>query len=110
MRYFIGLDNGGTATKAAIFDEKGREIAKASVSTRALTPKPGFVERDMEEMWEANCTVLRQALVCGLGQFNGQASLFDWVFDFARQRAQRRQRADKIDHFKPSSRLWNFFP
>lgn len=62
MRYFIGLDNGGTATKAAIFDEAGREVGKASVSTLALTPKPGYVERDMEEMWEANCTVLREAV------------------------------------------------
>ena len=62
MRYFIGLDNGGTATKAAVFDERGREIGTCGVATRAITPKPGFVERDMEEMWDANCAVLKGVL------------------------------------------------
>ena len=62
MHYFIGLDNGGTTTKAALFDACGRELGKALVATRSIAPKPGFVERDMDEMWEANCTVLREVL------------------------------------------------
>ena len=45
MHYFIGLDNGGTATKAALFDRRGKEIGKAVVATASITPKPGFVER-----------------------------------------------------------------
>ena len=32
-RYFIGVDNGGTMTKAAVFDAAGRQLA----STRRLT-------------------------------------------------------------------------
>ena len=59
MRYFIGLDNGGTLTKAALYDTKGKEIGVCSAETRMITPKPGFTERDMEEMWQANCQVLR---------------------------------------------------
>lgn len=62
MRYYLGLDNGGTATKAAVFDEQGREIAVAGMDTATLQPRPGFMERDMEEMWAANCYVIRQAL------------------------------------------------
>lgn len=62
MHYFIGLDNGGTATKAALFDRNGKEICVCGVSTAAITPKPGFVERDMKEMWEANCGVIRGVL------------------------------------------------
>lgn len=62
MHYFIGLDNGGTATKAALFDRNGKEICTCGVSTASITPKPGFVERDMEEMWEANCKVVRGVL------------------------------------------------
>ena len=27
-----------------------------------LKPKPGFTERDMDEMWDANCAVIRQVL------------------------------------------------
>ena len=59
MHYFIGLDNGGTATKAALFDTNGRQLGTCSAATKAITPKPGFVERDMEEMWDANCDVVR---------------------------------------------------
>lgn len=62
MSYYLGLDNGGTTTKAAIFNHTGAEIAVASVSTEAILPKPGFTERDMEEMWETNCMVARKAL------------------------------------------------
>ncbi len=62
MKYFIGLDNGGTTTKAALFTREGRELGTASVSTALIAPKPGFVERDMEEMWQANCEVIRTVL------------------------------------------------
>lgn len=41
MKYFMGLDNGGTTTKAAIYDAKGREIGVASRETRMITPRPG---------------------------------------------------------------------
>ena len=62
MKYFMGLDNGGTTTKAALYDARGDEVGVASRDTRMIAPKPGFVERDMEEMWEANCAVMREVL------------------------------------------------
>lgn len=62
MNYYLGLDNGGTSTKAAIFNEKGQEIASAGMDTAMLIPRPGFTERDMDEMWEANCQVIRESL------------------------------------------------
>lgn len=62
MKYFLGLDNGGTTTKAALYDISGKEIGIASVDTKMITPAPGFCERDMEEMWDANCRVIRQLL------------------------------------------------
>ena len=62
MKYYLGLDNGGTTTKASLFDEKGREIATVSVDTKMITPHPGFTERDMEEMWDANCRCIRGVL------------------------------------------------
>ncbi len=61
-RLFLGLDNGGTTTKAALFDAKGRELGKASVSTDAICERPLYAERDMEEMWKANCTVIREVI------------------------------------------------
>ena len=62
MKYYLGLDNGGTTTKAALYDARGREMGVASRDTKMITPKPGWTERDMEEMWEANCGVIRDVL------------------------------------------------
>lgn len=59
MSYYLGLDNGGTTTKASVFDSLGRELATASVSTDSFNPFPGHMERDMEQMWQANCQVIR---------------------------------------------------
>lgn len=62
MKYYLGLDNGGTTTKASVITEMGEELGTVSVSTKSITPCPGFVERDMEEMWQANCSVVREVL------------------------------------------------
>ena len=61
-KYVIGLDNGGTSTKAAIFDLAGREIATAGKQTKVITPKSGYTERDMEDLWLANCGCVKRAL------------------------------------------------
>ena len=90
MRYYLGLDNGGTTTKAALFDRCGRQVASASVLTAMLMPAPGFVERDMEEMWRANCTVIREALakarvkaeeIAGVGICGHGKGLYLWGKD-----------------------------
>ena len=62
MKYLMGIDNGGTFSKTALFDENGRQIAKASAPTVTLTPKPGYTERDMEALWRVNAQVIREAV------------------------------------------------
>ncbi len=62
MKYFLGLDNGGTTTKAAVFDIKGNQLAKSSVSTDALNERPLYAEREMEDMWKANCSVIKDVI------------------------------------------------
>lgn len=90
MRYYLGLDNGGTTTKAALFDIKGNEIGVYSVSTKVITPRPGFVERDMEEMWQANCQVIAGVLkkcaispdeIAGIGICGHGKGLYLWGKD-----------------------------
>ncbi len=90
MNYYIGLDNGGTTTKAAIFDRNGKQLGSCSVETASLTPKPEFIERDMEEMWEANCAVLRGVLektgipaeqIAGVGICGHGKGLYLWGKD-----------------------------
>lgn len=62
MRYLMGLDNGGTFSKAAIFREDGVQIASKSAAVSLFTPAPGFRERDLEELWQANAAVMRGAI------------------------------------------------
>ncbi len=49
MRYFLGVDLGGTVVKASLFDEGGREIASAGRRTPLLTDEPGQAERNIPE-------------------------------------------------------------
>lgn len=62
MRYLVGIDNGGTSVKAAVFDEEGRQLAVSSVSASAVAPEPGYAERDMDELWRINGQAVRDAL------------------------------------------------
>lgn len=62
MKYYLGLDNGGTLTKATVYTSDGCDMGTASVSTAMITPFPGFVERDMGEMKAANFEVIRSVL------------------------------------------------
>lgn len=62
MRYLLGIDNGGTFSKAAIFDENGNQISVASVPTTTITPKPGYTEKDLNELWKVNAQAIKKAI------------------------------------------------
>lgn len=61
-KYLMGIDNGGTSSKAAIYDLKGNEIAKHTVYTQMLTPHEYWTERDMDELKKVNFEAIREAL------------------------------------------------
>jgi L-xylulokinase len=61
-KYLLGIDNGGTVSKAALFTLDGKEIAVASRKTGTLTPKPGWAERDIEEAWGATAEAIKQVV------------------------------------------------
>lgn len=62
MRYLIGIDNGGTFSKAAVFREDGTQMSVASVPSVTFAPKPGYTERDMEELWQVNAQAIQKAV------------------------------------------------
>ena len=39
-RYLLGIDSGGTVTKAVLYDLAGHEVAAGSAGSRASTPHP----------------------------------------------------------------------
>lgn len=61
-RFFMGIDNGGSKVKCAIFDLEGKEIASAGASVPIHQPAAGFVERDPQTVWKQNCQVIREAI------------------------------------------------
>ena len=63
MRYYLGLDNGGSVSKAALYDAAGKEIYVASEKTRMFAPRAGFTERDMEELWNTDCRLIKKVLM-----------------------------------------------
>ena len=85
--YILGIDNGGTVIKAALFNNEGKEIAVASRQTSLITPKPGYTERNMDELWEQNCACIRQVIadariapeaIAGVGVCGHGKGLYPW--------------------------------
>lgn len=61
-RYILGIDNGGTVTKAAIYDIDGHVYAIAQSHLETHYPRPLFTERDIDQFWSANVTAIRRVL------------------------------------------------
>lgn len=61
-KYLIGIDNGGTMVKAAIYDLDGKEICMSSKKLDMIMPKPGFTERNLDELWQANMDAVKNVL------------------------------------------------
>jgi L-xylulokinase len=60
--YLVGIDNGLTLSKVAIFDLEGRTIEVASRKIELQYPKPGYTERDMEHVWQKTAEAVREVL------------------------------------------------
>ncbi len=61
-RYFLGLDSGGTFIKAGVYDASMKELTVARRGAAILAPRPGWAERDLEELWRDACLVVREAV------------------------------------------------
>lgn len=62
-RYFLGLDNGGTMTKAALLDMETKVfIAVAAGKTEMLMPAPDRTEKNFEVIWQANVDMIRRVV------------------------------------------------
>ncbi|RUW28299.1 carbohydrate kinase [Mesorhizobium sp. M4B.F.Ca.ET.215.01.1.1] len=60
--YLLGLDAGNTIIKAVLFDLAGRQVAMHTVAGRSHTPQPGYVERDLGDMWAAARDAIRRCI------------------------------------------------
>lgn len=60
--YLLGIDDGSTVSKAAIFDLEGREVWVASRKIEPDYPHPGWTERSMELLWQSTAEAVREAI------------------------------------------------
>lgn len=61
-QYLLGIDNGGTVAKAALFTGDGREVAVASNKSDSRSPQPGWVEFDANQLWRATAESVKQVI------------------------------------------------
>jgi glycerol kinase len=55
----LALDQSTSATKAVLFDARGKALDKASRDHRQIYPRPGWVEHDANEIWRNVLAVIR---------------------------------------------------
>jgi L-xylulokinase len=60
--YLLGVDSGLTVTKAVVFDLDGNEVGAGEARPAQRTPYPRWVERDLDEAWDACVAAIRRAL------------------------------------------------
>ena len=78
---FIGVDVGSTSARAGVFTADGRALGRHVAPLRTWRPQPDHVEQSSEEIWQAVCTCVREAVrqsgdvrIAGIG-FDATCSL-----------------------------------
>lgn len=61
-KYLLAVDEGTSSTRAIIFDSKGHKISQSQLSFQQYFPQPGWVEHDLDEIWQKTEQVIRQAI------------------------------------------------
>ena len=61
-RYVAALDQGTTSTRCLLFDRQGRAVAAAQQEHRQITPRPGWVEHDADEILQRSRSCIGDAL------------------------------------------------
>ena len=83
----IAIDQGTTSTRAIAFDAALKPLASAQQELRQIYPAPGEVEHDLEEIWAATVSTVREAMakaglpakdVAGIGITNQRETTVIW--------------------------------
>jgi len=69
------IDQGTTSSRCILFDVAGRVVASHQLGHRQLTPRPGWVEHDAEEILENVRTCVRSALRAASAEVGALAAI-----------------------------------
>jgi glycerol kinase len=83
MSHVVAIDEGTTGVRAIAVDERGRLVDSAYSEFRQIYPKPGWVEHDPGEIWQATLGVLRKVIrdpgqVVAIGLTNQRETTVIW--------------------------------
>lgn len=62
MTYILAIDQGTTSSRAIVFDGQMQPVASAQKEFRQYFPASGWVEHDVEEIWESVLSTCKEAL------------------------------------------------
>lgn len=65
MTIFMALDQGTSSSRAILFDNLGRELARAQHEFDSQLPQDGWVEQDPETIWQTTLAAGRDAIAAG---------------------------------------------
>ncbi len=86
-RHILALDEGTTGTNACVFDDRGRLVGKGYNEFTQHYPRPGWVEHDLDEIWNRTAQSARAALraarltaadVAAIGLTNQRETIAAW--------------------------------
>ncbi len=60
--YILALDQGTTSSRAILFDHGGQVVSTAQEEFPQIYPQPGWVEHDLEAIWQTQAGTARQVL------------------------------------------------
>lgn len=63
MKYLLGIDFGGGASKATLLSEEGKICATATCEYKTNYPKPGYAEQNPDDWVDATCTNIKSVLL-----------------------------------------------
>src|SRR5258708_23036373 len=66
--YLLAIDQGTTSTRAILFDAAGTAHPIARRDLTQTYPRPGWVEHDPEEIWQAVVATCREAIAAAQGR------------------------------------------
>jgi glycerol kinase len=62
MSYLAAIDQGTTSTRCIVFDAMGEIVATDQLEHAQITPRPGWVEHDAEQIWLNTQAVIQGAM------------------------------------------------
>lgn len=87
VKWILALDEGTSSARAALYDAEGARRAMASHEFPSRYPRPGWVEQDPEEIWQAQLRATRETIaqagadakdIAALGITNQRETLVVW--------------------------------